>query len=68
MGALIFFMILATCGGGITAVVFGIQVILDHLKGRTTAWSKRTGLISIILGVIVSVVLGGMLIIAIFNF
>lgn len=67
MGALIFFIVVAMCGGGITAVVFGMQVILDHSKGRTTAWSKRTGVISIILGLIVSVVLGIMLIIAIFD-
>lgn len=41
MGGLIFLMVVAMCGGGITAVVFGIQVILDHSKGRTTAWSRR---------------------------
>lgn len=68
MGGLIFFVVIAMCGGGITAVVFGIQVILDHSKGRTTSWSKRAGIISIILGLIVSVVLGTMFISAIFNF
>ncbi len=67
MGALIFFIVVAMCGGGITAVVFGMQVVLDHLKGRTTAWSERTGIISIVLGFIVNVVLGIMLIIAIFD-
>lgn len=67
MGALIFFVVVAMCGGGITAVVFGIQVILDHSNGRTTAWSKRTGIISIILGSIVSVVLVSILIVAVFN-
>lgn len=67
MGALIFFIVVAMCGGGITAVIFGIQVILDHSNGRVTAWSKRTGIISIVLGFIVSVVLGIMLIIAILD-
>ncbi len=67
MGALIFFIVVAMCGGGIATVVFGIQVILDHSNGRITAWSKRTGVISIILGLIVSVVLGIMLVIAIFD-
>lgn len=67
MGALIFFIVVVMCGGGITAVVFGMQVALDHSKGRTTAWSKRTGIISIVLGFIVSVVLGIMLIIAILD-
>ena len=67
MGALIFFMAVAMCGCGITAVVFGIQVLLDHSNGRTTAWSKKSGYISIVLGFIVSVVLGIMLIIAILD-
>lgn len=67
MGALIFFIVVAMCGGGITAVIFGIQVILDHSNGRVTAWSKRTGIISIILGSIVSACLGIMLIIAVFD-
>lgn len=67
MGAVIFLMVVAMCGCGITAVVFGMQVIIDHSKGKTTAWSKRVGIISITLGVIVSAVLGIMLVIAIFN-
>ena len=67
MGALIFFMVAAMCGGGIVAVVFGIQVLLDLSKGKTTAWSKKVGVASIIIGSTVSSVLGAMLVIAIFN-
>lgn len=67
MGALIFFMAVAICGCGITAVVFGIQVLCDHSNGRTTAWSKKSGYFSIVLGLIVSAVLGIMLIIAVFD-
>lgn len=67
MGAMIFFMAVAFCGSGIVAVIFGIQVMMDHSKGKTTAWSKRTGVVSIILGAIVTICLGTMLIIVIFD-
>lgn len=68
MGATIFLMVVVVFIGGITAIVFGMQVMLDHAKGRTTAWSKRTGKLCIVLGLIVAVLIGGMLTIAIFDF
>ena len=51
MGATIFLMVAVMFVGGITAIVFGMQVMLDHAKGRTTAWSKRTGKLCIIFGI-----------------
>ena len=67
MGATIFLMVAVMFVGGITAIVFGMQVMLDHAKGRTTAWSKRTGKLCIIFGIIVDVLLGVILTIAIFD-
>ena len=67
MGAMIFLMVVVMFVGGITAIVFGIQVMLDHAKGKPTAWSKRTGKLCIILGFIAAVLIGGMLTIVIFD-
>lgn len=67
MGATIFLMVAVMFVGGITAIVFGMQVMLDHAKGRTTAWPKRTGKLCIIFGFIVDVLLGGILTFAILD-
>ncbi len=58
MVATIFLMEVLLVGTAVTAIVFGIQVLVDLSKSKITAWTKRTAVISIVLGSVIIAAVG----------